>query len=523
MLKYLETFLPFLNGIHESLMKYVEDVFKEGELEESEEVFLIYINKDEIKLSSSLKKKNIKLSKYIQNNVLPLPFEKDLKKDLKSIEFHKKLQKKNKYSSHLEKKMRKAFIKIFVKMFQDYEKYIGILDDDVIFNKVLFMNSIKKDEKFYDEFIDSQLFQQFTQNLLNDNYYYFNKKIRESKEKKHKEKKNKENEKSTLNNKDITYLVRPDYLGVKENNINIIEKILNNYKIDNESLEIKNKILTNLNPIVPNKYINSKCRIFLIPENKNEIKDDTSKKKLLEIKRTGKPMLRKVPTLLGGELTEKQIDIIKDDIKEMVIKIFKSQIDEDYKALKMKAFRNFETSYGRSFFVSLISNNNNNIISLQENSFIFLDNLIYGFLTTILKLAETPQIIEEVVILIKSTKFFQKEVKGSKKGNENLFISMKKKFQHYNKINQKNLWEKWFELSLKKLKKEEQENDKVKENLIIDTCKEMFDLEISKSIIKNVCDNINKKIFEEGSLMYESTKKKYIYLISHSKFISKAK
>ena len=51
----------------------------------------------------------------------------------------------------------------------------------------------------------------------------------------------------------------------------------------------------------------------------------------------------------------------------------------------------------------------------------------------------------------------------------------------------------------------------------------MFDLEISKSIIKNVCDNINKKIFEEGSLMYESTKKKYIYLISHSKFISKAK
>lgn len=39
MLKYLETFLPFLNGIHVSLMKLVEQVFKEGEIDDSEDVF----------------------------------------------------------------------------------------------------------------------------------------------------------------------------------------------------------------------------------------------------------------------------------------------------------------------------------------------------------------------------------------------------------------------------------------------------------------------------------------------------
>ena len=42
MLKYLETFLPFLNGINESLMSSVEKVFTEGEVEEDDEVFLIY-------------------------------------------------------------------------------------------------------------------------------------------------------------------------------------------------------------------------------------------------------------------------------------------------------------------------------------------------------------------------------------------------------------------------------------------------------------------------------------------------
>ena len=41
-------------------------------------------------ISSSLKKSKVKFSKYVQNNVLPLPFEKDLKAKLKSIESQRK-------------------------------------------------------------------------------------------------------------------------------------------------------------------------------------------------------------------------------------------------------------------------------------------------------------------------------------------------------------------------------------------------------------------------------------------------
>ena len=97
--------------------------------------------------------------------------------------------------------MRDAFIEIFVKMFHDYEKYVGILDDDVVFNKVLFMNNINKDEKFYDEFIDCQLFQQFTQNLLKENFSYFNKKIKEAKDKEKEKDKKKKDKKGDKENR----------------------------------------------------------------------------------------------------------------------------------------------------------------------------------------------------------------------------------------------------------------------------------------------------------------------------------
>lgn len=239
-------------------------------------------------------------------------------------------------------------------------------------------------------------------------------------------------------------------------------------------------------------------------------------------------MMKKSNTLLaGGELTEKQIEKIKDDVKEMTIKIFKSEIkSEDNKALKTEAFRNLETSYGRSFFVSLISNNSTNVISLQENSFAFLENLINGVLNSILKLEETEQIIEEIVILIRSTKFFEKEVKkkdkSSKKTNLTLFDNMKKKLQTYNKIKQANIWVKWNELDVKKLSDEEKEDNNIREDLIIKICEAMSELELGKTFIKKTCEQINKNTFEEKSEMYNNTEKRYMDLIKSGKFLSVA-
>ena len=300
--------------------------------------------------------------------------------------------------------------------------------------------------------------------------------------------------------------------------------------------EIKSRIVENITPIDESKYINSNCIIYLAPEKKETSKEDenNNKNKLQEIKEGIKDGIKTPGAVLSsGELSEKQMDRIKDDIKDMVIKIFKSQIGTDVKALKTEAFRNLDYAYGRTFFVSLISNNNNNIISLQENSFNFLDTLIYGTLTSILKLEETDQIIEEVVKLIKSTKYFQKETKKeskkeskkdkTKKNPDILFDNLKKKLSSYNKLTQTNLWQKWFELDLKKKEEDEQDNDDIKKELILKVCKEMMGFEIDKTFIKKVCDTINKNVFEEGSEINEKTKKEYIYLISTSNYIVKAK
>ena len=514
MLKYLETFLPFLSGIHVSLMNLVEKVFKEGEGDDSEETFLIYIKTGEIVLSSSFKKNKNKLSKYIQNNIKPLPFEKDLKKELRIIEAGKKQLKPD----FLENKLRDAFINIFVKMFYDYDKYIINLDNDILFNKVLFMKGVsnkeEKTEKFFEEFIDTQLFQQFIQNSANLENSYFKKKITEFNKKENKSISRSENLKNilnTTNKKDITYLAMP-YIGLKNTDKNSIETILDSYKVtENETMEMKHKIIENDINIASDKYINSKCFIYLNPEKKEAAKEDGSKNNKREIK--------------SGELTEKQLDQIKDDIKDTVANIFKSQIKKnEIQTLRKKIFKNLETQEGKTFFISLISNNNNKVISLQNNCFVFLEGLIRGILNSALKLEETGQLIEEIVTLIISSKYYENEsqVNPNTKGNLTIFEHMQNFLHNYSKIAQKNLWKKWYDLELKRKKGNNSDENPIKEGIILNICKNMIFLEISKSIVKNITEYINKIAFEEGSELYEKIKKQYINLITKAEYISEA-
>jgi hypothetical protein len=182
MLKYLETFLPFLNGINSSLMPLVKEVFENNELGESEEVFLVYIDMNKFRLGSSLTSNKKKKYKYLQENVpaLPSAMEKELKFKLKKIkdelDYMLKNQKNKKLDlSDLDFRTRNVFINMFVQMFHDYYKYMTFLSDDVVFNKTLFLEKItnNSDKHFYDEFIDTQLFQQFTQNIVKDELKYF--------------------------------------------------------------------------------------------------------------------------------------------------------------------------------------------------------------------------------------------------------------------------------------------------------------------------------------------------------------
>ena len=570
MLKYLESFLPFLNGIHTSLMPLVINIFKEGEIDEIEEVFLVYIKENDIQIGSSLKGKKIKISKYIQNNVLSLPTnaEKELRKKLTYVQdkfqaFQKNPKKKNSNDiNQLDFKFRDAFIDVFVLFFHDYQKYIGLLDDDeVIFNKNLFLQQIKKDEKkFYENFLDSQLFEQFSQNILTNDCNYFNKKVELFK------KKGKKEENILISSKnfilDKNYKIVPDFLKLEdtENNTAIEralkEKFQIEFKTDKNGIILPSeRIINNINNISNDKYDKSKCLIYLLPEKKETNQNNNNKQELeLEQEDFHSQFLKKIkaqrifPFMVGAprrkktflnssvresDLTDKRKELIKDEIKEWVIKIFKSEID-DYKnnpKVKTDVLSLINNPFGIKCFVDLISHNNQSVIMLQKYSFLLLGFIIYNGLLFLLRCEETEEVLEECVLLFKSLKYFSIKIGGKNKTYMD-GINFKSNVKKYVKINQKNFWIKWFNLELKEkqsMKKnegndeigeEEEEKDllKVKQEILLKICLNMIELEIAKTTIKSICDEINDKIFGKTTDLGKQTSETYINYITLAKY-----
>ena len=553
MLKYLETFLPFLNGIHSSLMPLVTELFQTGDMEESEEMYLIYINENKLKLGSTLIGKNIKINKYIEDNMpnLPSNLEKDLKYKLKKIKddiYY--FQKKNPLNSDLSEynlKIRNAFIEMFVQMFHGFDKYMCFLDDDVVFNKNLFLETIPKEEKnFYNEFIDTQLFQLFTQNIVDDELDYF-KYMTNEYNKKGKFASEEMNEEIKEDYIKKIYLITPDYLGINSQNkkkieMEIREKYALQQERDEEGLIIDDRRITeHLQKIDNSNYNNSNCNIYLIPEKVEEqpavetgntlnllsdmLTNESHEPKEKNTKKYGRTKTK----INKNELTEKEQDAIKEKIKDFTVKIFKSEdIETEDTHLKKDLQNDLNTNIGREFFVNLLAKNTSNIILLKDNAFQLLGTLIYNTLLYILQVEENSKILEQIVILIKSTMFFGKEeiqtigyfITEEKKNTITLWNIYKHRIERYPKVNQANLWVKWYEIniSLEKAK----EYDEVKKKVILNLCDLMIGLKLIKSFIKNTLEKLVKKVFERNEELGNAILQEIIQKIIKAKYISKA-
>ena len=536
MLKYLETFLPFTNGIHSSLMSLVKELFKSGEMEEGEEMFLIYINNNNLKLGSSLIGKNKKTNKYIDDNVPNLPnnLEKELRNKLKKlkddIDNFKKKNQINPDLSEFDLKIRNSFIELFVKMFHDIDKYLCFLDDDVVFNKKLFLETIpKEDKKFYDEFIDTQLFQLFCQNYVNDEFDYFKSMINEY----------------NTNNKFLDeefikkyikkiYILNPDYLGINEKNKKNIEiKIKQKYNLEEEQeddeLNFNDKRITEyIQKIDNNNYNNKECNIYLLPEKEEEeVEGDILAKKESEAipKEQFKKYIRTKTNL--NDITEKEKDLIKERIKDFTISIFKSEEIKEDAHLKKELQNDINTSFGREFFVNLLAKNTSNIILLKENSFNLLGTIIYNTLLYILQVEENSKILEQIVILIKCMMFLGKEeretighfITEEKKNTITMWNKYKPKLQGYPKVNQANLWNKWYQIDLNAEKEKGRED--IKKKVILRLCDLMIELELIKSFIKNTLENLIEKVFGDDKDKNKLILQDIIQKIIKTKYISK--
>ena len=531
MLKYLETFLPFLNGINKSLMGLVENVFKEGEIEDDDEVFLIYISeeKDKIRLSSSLKGKKKRLDKYISDNIpsLPSSLEKELRYKLKKAKYEvddivKYEKKSNLEKQNLELQIRDAFVDFFVEIFHDYAQYLSFLEEDTVFNKSLFLDKRKNDKKFYNDILDTQLFQQFTQNVVNEDVGYFNSKIALREE-------NKKNK--PLKNKDKIkqYYINPDFLGLKNENKTMKDLVKDVFKKYPE-LKSKNKIriIEKTINIDRNKYNDKDCKIYMTPEEKEAKKEEKIEEKK-EQKSTTKhvtnsAILAKIKMLnLNASaqakkkegLSEREKDNLKEYIKDYVAKIFKSEEINLEEKEKKDLLNKLTSQFGRDFFASLLSKNTSNVILLKENSFHLLWTLIYHCIINTLKVDES-QVLDDIVLLIKSTKYFGITENGI---TETMFGKNKQKIQGVPKITQDNFWEKWYEFEIKRI---EDPKDEDKKEIICNIAKTLIELELPKSLVKKKTDNINVKTFEKGTEMYKKTFDDIIKLIINAKYVSVA-
>jgi hypothetical protein len=539
MIKYLETFLPFINGINTSLMNQVTEVFEENEAESSEEVFLVYISENKFRIGNYLTKNNKKKYKYLQDNIptLPVQLEKELRSKIKKlkedVETHLKNNQKYKKLdlSDYDFRLKNIFIEMFVQMFHDYYKYMTFLDDDVVFNKSLFLEKItnNSDKRFYDEFIDTQLFQQFCQKMVKDELKYFSSMV--MKYDANIKEKDPSVVRKTLANKfkyDKIYVAKPDYLKINEENADIIEKKMEEmYKldepVDEEGMLIsKERILTEMSKIKDENYKNKNCLIYSLPKKENEQKDDSidnfasnelSKDNI--IFRAFQSLKLKTNLKFNkrdkcDDISDKEKDNIKETIKDFTMKIFKSEIIEEDQNKKKELQNAINQPFGREFFVSILSKNATNIILLKEKSFNLLYALIYNSLLFILNIKETNQILDQVVILIKSTKYFAQEINGK---TTTIWESYRSKIEGYSKLKQSNFWFRWYHIEMKK-----NEN---KDKVLLNMCDFMIELKLDKSFIKNTLQALGEKEFGKESKEFQSIFEDIVEKIKQAKYTDK--
>ena len=521
MLSILNTYMPFINGINSSFMDSVKQIFEESQNENDEEVYLIYIKENKFRLGSSLLNINKKKYKYLQDNVpaLPVQKEKELKNKLKKIKdeldsyLKSNHKKKNIDLSEFDLRIRNVFIDMFVHMFHDYYKYMTFIDIDVVFNKSLFLEKINNsnDKKFYDEFCETQMFQQFCQNIVNDELKYFTSKVMDYDPYKkdlsvsvHPFK-----IKRTLGNKikeDKIYIIKPEYLEINDENVETIEKKLREKfkleeKVDEDGMFVsQERILNELGKIKKENYKNSNCYIYIIPEslkpkNQQPLQKYNSNELSMEniIFKAIQRLKLKTNLVKKDEIPEKEKDKMKETIKDFTMNIFTSKEINDEPNLKKELLKALNNPFGREFFVSILSKNVTNIILLKNNSFQLLGALIYNTLLSILNIKENNKVLEQVVILVKSTKYYGKEKKGK---TSTIWNEYKAKLQGYSKIIQSNFWDKWYNIEING--KDKKDIIKAQEE-IFKLCDIMIELELEKSFIKNTLLGIVEKDFGKES------------------------
>ena len=530
MLKYLQAFLPFINGIHVNLYEYAKDILDEAE----EGVYIVHISNNTIDINWDKSSKKVKIIKKINENIpnLPKHIEKELYNQLNNIKtIYEKGKKDIKYKKNTNILIYNLIIQIFVEIFYDYRNYLTVIEDYPLFNTNSLLNARPKaDEKFYKEITETQIFQLFIQNAIkrtNNNYFIERIKLYlELKEKERyiNEKMTNEFIKSCAKMKEIekTYSIKPYFLKSKEqySTIEELEKILKStYSINPEycnkkgitkedkrligqiiNLEYTNKTNSYNYYHIPNTPVN----VSGASQGKSKITAKASifeKRELLNIAKKNS-CIRINGKKPEWTLTENEKDDIKDNIKDILSRVLKcEEINENED--KKQLISCIESSFGRNFFIDILYQKNiseKTEKAINKGSFELLTTVIYNAILSILKLDENQENISSVILLIKSSQLYYLD---DKKEKLLLIDSLYPKLKGINLLTKMIFWEEWYNISIKEetsFKRNDPSNEEIILKILEHIVNVMLKSKIQKDIIFNNATTLSNKIKNENIL-----------------------
>ena len=404
MMKYLDSFLPFFNGMHISLYELASGIFENIK----ENIFIFDFNKHNFEMNTfpNLNSKNIikKINELIpqfpKNTLNNLTFGLGVVKAY--LDKSKNSNKKNNVNNNTEEnlginiKIKQVFIQAFIEVLYDYKSYLSLINEKPIFNtKAMLEKKPKGDYKFYKELTETQLFQVFIQNNpVNKKANTF---FEEQLEIYENLKEKKEFKEEFINNYNITCEINEDYFIAPEilENFDIKGnkkiKIQENLKGDEYKKVLRkkylkydtyfkqksilkfNKLIINDKLDFDNNKIDKNIIYYIIPNTKfnfeKEKRRKTIKRKSLLINK------------LGEELTPEVKDEIRENISDVITKIFKNdEISDPDESLK-SVLDSLNSDYGINLYINSLYKNKG---ILYKESFEFLDELIFSSINKII-------------------------------------------------------------------------------------------------------------------------------------------
>ena len=407
MMKYLDSFLPFFNGMHISLYELTSGILENIQ----ENIFIFDFNKHNFEMNTFpdlnskniIKKINELIPQFPKNTLNNLTFGLGVVKA-----YLEKLKNTKKNNNDVNKEInitiKQVFIQAFIEVLFDYKNYLSLVNEKPIFNtKAMLEKKPKADNKFYNELTQTQLFQLFIQNNpVNKKANTF---FEEQLEIYQNLKDKKEFKEEFINNFNITCEIREDYFISPEilENFDIKNpkkiKIQENLKQDEYKKVLKKKyfkydiyfkqksILKFNKTIISDKLnfdnnkINKNITYYIFPNIEFNFEDE-KRSKTTKIKSIllGK-LKEEEEEEIGKDLNPEEKDEIGENISDVIRKLFKNdEISNPDENLKL-VLDSLNNDYGRDLYIDILYKNK---AILYQNSYEFLEKLILASINKIL-------------------------------------------------------------------------------------------------------------------------------------------